>query len=334
VTVERVSWRAIGTNVDLLVSGGSLGAARTAVEAVIDEADRAYSRFRPDSELSRLTEVAARGVEVSPTLARAIEAGLRGARLTEGLVDPTLGRVLRLAGYDTDFANLADRADRVAVSVEAVPGWRAISWDPGRRRLRTPRGVELDFGSTGKALIVDVATEAAHAAAGRESGILVSIGGDIAVLGPPPERGWRVLLSEDSATPPSTGGEVAVLQDGALATSSTLVRRWRRDGKGLHHLIDPRTGRPAAGPWRTASVVAASCVDANIAATAAIVLGRRAAAWLAATGLPARLVSADDEVVRLGGWPALPEADHGGAPVPSPDRQHRHPRLAAATSIH
>jgi thiamine biosynthesis lipoprotein len=109
-------------------------------------------------------------------------------------------------------------------------------------------------------------------------------------------------MAEDSTTEPSAAGEVAVLRDGAVATSSTRIRRWRRDGAELHHLIDPRSGRPAVGPWRTATVIAASCVDANIAATAAILLGVEARAWLAAAGLPARLVATDGEIVRIGEW--------------------------------
>lgn len=318
--IESVAWHAIGTNVDVLVAGASVAPARAAVEAVLDEADRTYSRFRPDSELSGLLERPGRAVEVSPSLARAIEAALRGARLTDGIVDPTVGRVLRLAGYDTDFSELAQRGDsaaHAAVRIEAVPGWRAVSWDPARRRLRIPSGVELDFGSTGKALVVDLAVAAASSAVGPGVGVLVSVGGDIATAGPAPGSGWRVLLAEDSQTPPDGPGEVAVLTDGALATSSTTVRRWRGDGVELHHLIDPRTGRPADGPWRTASVVAGSCVDANIAATAAIVLGKDAQAWLGGIGLPARLVSTTGEVVRLGGWPPLASSEEilGGIPA-------------------
>jgi len=96
---------------------------------------------------------------------------------------------------------------------------------------------------------------------------------------------------------------VVAIETGALATSSTTVRRWRRGDRILHHLVDPRTGGPVVSPWRTASVVAASCVDANTAATAAIVLGDSAIAWLDAAGLAARLVAEDGSITRVGGWP-------------------------------
>jgi thiamine biosynthesis lipoprotein len=94
------------------------------------------------------------------------------------------------------------------------------------------------------------------------------------------------------------------MHGGGLATSSTAVRRWRRGGTSYHHLLDPRTGRPAEPVWRTVTVTAASCVDANTASTAAIVRGRRAPGWLDALGLPARLVDASGAVRRVAGWPA------------------------------
>ena len=316
MTVSSAAWRAIGTNVVVLVDGGQLWRARAAVDSIIEAADRAYSRFRPDSELSGLAAHPGEDVVVSPLLARAIEAALRGARVSDGLVDPTVGRVLRLSGYDGDFSLVASRGDPIAVHIEAVPGWRALSWDASRRRIRVPAGVELDFGSTGKALIADLAVEAASGAVGPDVGVLVSVGGDIALAGPAPDEGWRVFMAEDSATPPDAAGEVAVLRDGALATSSTTVRRWRRGESLLHHIVDPRTGVPADGPWRTVAVIAATCVDANIAATAAIVLGTDAVDWLSTTGLPARLVSTDGDIIRVGGWPEPAEsttAAHAGA---------------------
>jgi thiamine biosynthesis lipoprotein len=121
------------------------------------------------------------------------------------------------------------------------------------------------------------------------------------VAGRPPEDGWTVRVAE---RPEEDGsGSVVVIRDGGLATSSSLLRRWRRAGVDQHHIIDPRTGRPAAEHWRTATVCAASCVDANAASTAAIVLGAGAAAWLDGLGLPSRLVDRDGRVSTVGGWP-------------------------------
>ncbi len=322
---SAASWRAIGTTVDVLVSGADVSLVRPSIDAVIDAADRAFSRFRPDSELRSIPTGTGRHVDVSPMLAAAIEAGLRGAMATGGGVDPTIGRSIRLLGYDRDFALLAADGQPAPPRFEAVPGWRAIDWDGPRRRLRIPRGIELDFGATGKGLIADLAAERALTELPAGAGVLVSLGGDIALAGPSPADGWHVLMAEDSATRPDGPGEVVVLRDGALATSSITVRRWQAGRTTVHHIVDPRTGRPAGGPWRTASVVAATCVDANIASTAAILLGVDAAGWLDDQGLPARLVAHDGRVVRIGAWPD-PIDERG--PIPSPFRQPVAPRLS------
>jgi len=314
VPVRSEAWRALGTNVHVLVAGGDLGAARAAVTAVtgiLIDVDAAYSRFRADSEISRLNARPAEDVPLSPLLFGALEVGVRAARATDGLVDPTVGRAVRLAGYDDDFDLIARRGGPLTIRIEPIPGWHAIRLDRVRRTARIPRGVELDLGSTGKAFAADLAADAASRAAGG-SGALVSLGGDIAIAGPPPDGGWRIRVDEDSATPADTHGEVIGLHGGAIATSSTTVRRWERGGVVLHHIIDPRTGVPASGPWRTASVIAETCVDANAAATAAIVLGAPAADWLAGLGLSARLVSTGGEVQCVGDWPA---ADLAGATV-------------------
>src|SRR2546425_1180215 len=117
-------------------------------------------------------------------------------------------------------------------------------------------------------------------AIGKEGGVLVSLGGDIAVAGEPPPQGWSIQASEDAAMPISDSDEAVSINSGGMATSGTTVRRWVRGQTIMHHIIDPATGLPADSIWRTATVVAGSCVDANIASTAAIVLSDRAPAWL------------------------------------------------------
>jgi thiamine biosynthesis lipoprotein len=303
---RQADWRALGTGVRLVVIDGDLDAARDAVERVLDGVDRAYSRFRADSEL--LAVNAAAGVEtpLSPLLARAIAGALAAARRSAGAVDPTIGRAIRLLGYDVDFAQLAATSRTIELRAEPVPGWTAVRLDEARLTLRMPRGVELDLGSTGKGLAADLAAKAALSAAGdgERTGILVGLGGDIATAGRPPDGGWRILVAEDSETPSDAPGEVIGIDGGAIATSTTTIRRWTAaDGVTLHHIVDPRTGLPADTPWRTASVVAGTCEEANGASTAAIVLGDAAVDWLVDAGLPARLVARDGSVVRVPGWP-------------------------------
>jgi thiamine biosynthesis lipoprotein len=318
--IETAAWRAIGTGIRLVVSGGDLASARQAVEGVLDEVDRTYSRFRADSEISRLNAGAGSRTTVSPLLAEAIEAGLRAARLTDGAVDPTVGSAMRAIGYDADFAQVPNKAGPIELRLQPIPGWQVIDVAARRSEVAIPRGVELDLGSIGKALAADLAATVALVAAGS-GGVLVSLGGDIAVRGTAPIGGWRILVAEDSETSHDSAGEVVAIETGAIATSSTTVRRWQRGRRTLHHLVDPRTGGPVDSRWRTASVVAATCVDANTAATAAIVMGDAAVGWLETTGLAARLVDVEGSILRVGGWPELPGENQrpvigsNGAPV-------------------
>ena len=297
------SWKALGTSVHVLATdAGELVTATTAVSEVLDEVDIAYSRFRDDSELSRLNASPGRPVRVSPLLATAIDAAQRAARLTDGAVDPTIGHAIRVAGYDDDFSRVADQGRPVNLRAWRVPGWQAIRFDRRSRTVLVPAGVELDLGSTGKALAADLAAKAALAAAGA-GGVLVGLGGDIATAGTPPSGGWRIHIAEDSRVAPDADGEVICVPAGGVATSSTTVRRWTRGTAVLHHIIDPQTSLPATGPFRTVTVVAATCLDANIASTAAIVRGEAAIDWLLSWRLPARLVENDGTIHYIGRWP-------------------------------
>ena len=297
------SWKALGTSVHVLATdAGELVTATTAVGEVLDDVDMAYSRFRDDSELSRLNASPGRPVRVSPLLATAIDAAQRAARLTDGAVDPTIGHAIRVAGYDDDFSRVADQGRPVNLRAWRVPGWQAIRFDRRSRTVLVPAGVELDLGSTGKALAADLAARAALAAAGA-GGVLVGLGGDIATAGTPPSGGWRIHIAEDSRVAPDDEGEVICVPAGGVATSSTTVRRWTRGTAVLHHIIDPQTSLPATGPFRTVTVVAATCLDANIASTAAIVRGEAAIDWLLSWRLPARLVENDGTIHYIGRWP-------------------------------
>jgi thiamine biosynthesis lipoprotein len=296
------SFPALGTTAVVVVADPSgLGAARAAVEDELAAIDAACSRFRDDSELARVNASAGRTVRVSPLLLEALRVALRASDATDGIVTPTLGRSLRLAGYDRDFRLVAHRdGDGFEARFEPIVS-EAVELDEKRSTVRVPRGVELDLGATAKALAVDRAARAAGEAAG--CGVLVSIGGDIAVAGDAPPGGWPVRIADDHAAAFDASGPTVALAGGGLASSGTTVRRWRACDAELHHILDPRTGRPADTPWRTVSVAAATCVDANVASTAAVVLGDAAPVWLAERRLPARLVARDGGAVCVAGWP-------------------------------
>ncbi|MGO9819856.1 MAG: FAD:protein FMN transferase [Solirubrobacteraceae bacterium] len=279
-----------------------LSAAVHAVELTVDAFDRACSRFREDSELSACNRAGGHPVRVSPLLLEAVQAGQRAAALTDGDVDPTVGNALIALGYDADWEAVAGRESAPEASFARVPGWQTIrvGHEPGT--VVVAQGVTLDLGATAKALAADHAAADAFAAAG--CGVLVSFGGDLATAGSPPAGGWSVRVTDDHRAPVSAPGQTITIRAGGLATSSTTTRRWRSSsGEIVHHLLDPATGLPADGGWRTVSVAAATCLDANIASTAAIVRGERAVEWLESLGLPARLVGEDGVAHHVAGWP-------------------------------
>ena len=240
---------------------------------------------------------------MSDLLLEAVRVALHAAEASGGLVDPTVGTTMRLSGYDRPMTVVRARDGRLFRPTFApAAGWRTIQLDESRRTVRAPNGVELDLGATAKALAADRAALAAAAATG--AGVLVSLGGDIAVAGEPPPGGWSIRLADDHAAPLDAPGPAVSVHSGGLASSGTTVRRWATAGGELHHIFDPRTGRPANSPWRTVTVAAASCVDANTASTAALVLGDDAPAWLDERRLPSRLVRLDGSVACVGAWPA------------------------------
>jgi FAD:protein FMN transferase len=323
---ETTQFPALGSIAVVGVTDAALlGAARSTVEQVVAEIDRACSRFREDSELTAVNAAAGEAVRVSPLMLDAVEAALRAAELTDGDVDPTVGGAVIALGYDRDFSLIerVGRAEAVAGSAPAprvratsVPGWRTVLLNRLAGTVRVARGVTLDLGATAKALAADRAAALACDAAG--CGVLVSLGGDIAMRGGSPAGGWRIRVTDDHRSEVSAPGQSITLWGGGLATSSTTARRWKVDGGVAHHLVDPATGRSAVGMWRTVSVCAATCLDANIASTAAIVRGERAVAWLESLGLPSRLVGVDGVARHVGGWPAqgddlAPAQAHGGS---------------------
>jgi len=307
------SWEALGTSIVLRVDDAqAVTAARAAASRELAGIDLACSRFRDDSELVALNARAGQRTGVSPLLCEALAVALRAAELTDGDVDPTIGRALELAGYDRDWALLqADQdADAREHSLRSYPrisarircSWDTIELDPGALSVRVPRGIALDLGASAKAWAADRGAAAAARAAG--CAVLLAVGGDIATSGTPPAEGWRVHVTDDHRSDCSAPGQTIVIRDGGVATSSTAVRRWRRRGRTMHHIIDPATGLPVREHWRTVSVAAGNCTDANTAATAAIVRRERASGWLEQAGLPARLVDWQGNTANVAGWPS------------------------------
>ncbi|MDQ1289796.1 MAG: FAD:protein transferase [Actinomycetota bacterium] len=314
-------WRALGTYVQIVVAGSErLDAARELAVRLLDDVDRACSRFREDSDLVRANAAAGRWVTVDPLLVTAVRTAVDAARRTFGLVDPTLGKSLAAAGYDRTFEAVRLGDGPAAVPVPALPGaWarietrleRSPSGGTPDAAIRVPEGVALDLGATGKAFASDLV--ASSVSRTLRTGCVVSLGGDVAVGLPLPPDGsdspredagpgsvpWPVLISERPDDPPVASVR---LREGGLATSTVLARRWERGGHPVHHLLDPTTGRSVTVTWRTVSVRAATCVAANTASTAAVLLGAAAPRFLEREGVAARLVDESGEVTHVGDW--------------------------------
>lgn len=284
-------FRAMGCDI---VVGGANADEMAAVERLFAERERVFSRFRPDSELSRVNASSAHAVAVSPLFASTLAQALAAAAATGGLVDPATGAALVAAGYDRDFALLATDPGPIAVPTGPVHGWRAISL-VGLLLIRPP-GLLLDLNGVVKSLAVD---DALALLAGDG---LVSAGGDLAVSGT-----CAVGLPD--------GGTVAV-HGGGLATSGTTSRAWQRGGQRQHHLIDPRTGLPSRSRWRAVTASGATCLIADVAAKAGFLLGDDGPAWLDERGLAGRFTSSTEVVENLT-WQRSVERPRQVAQVPA-----------------
>jgi len=290
-------WPIWSTTARLVVTDPAmLPVAHELVTAQLAAVERAGSRFRADSEVCRLYRAEGRSVRVSALLADLVAAALAAALRSDGDVDPTMGNAMLGLGYDRDLSLLGTTTPGVGRVALAGPDWRQIRLDG--RLLSVPAGVLLDLGATAKAFAAD---RCAQLVAGRIGvGVLIGLGGDIATAGAAPDGGWRVLVRDQPGDPPCVVGLCA---GAALATSSTLSRRWRHGRELVHHIVDPRTGQPATPVWRSVSALAQRCVDANMATTAAVVRGHAAPSWLQHLGIPARLLAADRTAITVGGWP-------------------------------
>lgn len=270
-------FRAMGCDVSV---GGASAAECTRIEQLFEKWDRMFSRFRGDSELNLVNRSPACRLFVSAEFAEMVRSALAAAEQTGGAVDPTLGQAIEAAGYDRDFAALKD--DPRPREAGRPGSWRQIR--VSGRLLHRPRGVAFDLNGVVKSAAVDRAL-ALIAGDG-----FVSAGGDIAARG-----GLDVALP---------AGGAARIVAGALATSGTTSRSWRRGGATQHHLIDPRAGRPARSPWQQVTVCGTTCADADVAAKAAFLFGEDGPRWLDDRGLPGRFVTGAGDVLRNAAWSA------------------------------
>ncbi|WP_081438323.1 FAD:protein FMN transferase [Pseudofrankia asymbiotica] len=273
-------------DISLLTPGGLLTPGRAPAPGTtghVDDASRAFASAHGDAGSPTTAAVP---VTVSPTTVLGPAAGPATTVRSAPTARPVVPAALSAGGPATMVVRLA-------------PAWRRVILDGDV--LTVPAGVQLDLGATAKAHAADRC--AALVARRLGTGTLISLGGDIATAGDAPPGGWRVRVQDRPGEP---AGTVTLAPGGALATSSTIGRRWRHEGRVLHHVLDPRTCRPAPVIWRTVTVAAGSCLAANTASTASIIRGETAAGWLRRLRLPARLVDAGGSVLAIAGWPPEP----------------------------
>ena len=258
----------MGTTISLLLPENQAEQGTRIVRDLFAEWEQALSRFIPDSELSRLNQAAGTPVAVSDLLYGVLATALTAARATEGVFDPAMLDQLEKIGYDRTFDDI--RASDFDPIIPGEPGgrWRGIKVNPIYREVTLPAGIKLDFGGIAKGMAVDAALERLS-----ENGIspaLVNAGGDLAVLGLPPNADtWFI------AVPGKESYWSLPLHHGAVATSGIAHRHWRQGNTLRHHLLDPRTGLPAQSDLWSVTVVADRCEQAEVAAKVAFILGSR-----------------------------------------------------------
>jgi thiamine biosynthesis lipoprotein len=288
----------MGTTIEVVLHREAAFDGAAAVRTIFEEWEGTLSRFRPESDLSRLNRQTGRLVAVSPLLGRVLGAALDAAQATDGLYDPTLlPHIVRL-GYDRSFELLPPLNPSGTYAPRPGGGWRAVYLDSERLHVTMPAGVQVDLGGIAKGMAVDAALE--HL---REIGIgnaLVNAGGDLAVLGAPPGL---------DAWPIAVAARTVPLRCGAMATSGTARRRWRQGTQLRHHILDPRTGLPSINGVWSVSVAAARCMQAEVATKTAFILGPEAGAgFLLSRGLAGMFVMESGEERTVGSWPARMEA--------------------------
>lgn len=295
--LAETGFAAMGSQVHIVAvdaPGDALPHARAAVGAL----ERRWSRFRADSDISRINAADGQPAAVSTTTATLIALAVRGWAATGGAYDPTVLDAVVEAGYDRSFELIAasDTRPTVAARPAPAPGCVGIAVDVDAGLVRLPAGVRIDPGGIGKGLAADLV--AATLAADGATGALVNIGGDVRVAGTAPPGGWRIDIDL-----PAVADTGLVLRSGGVATSGTHRRRWVRDGHTHHHLIDPRTGAPAASPFVAATVVAGSAWHAEVLTKAILLADTVTAATQALTTADAAglLVDADARTHDLAG---------------------------------
>ncbi len=272
-----------------------VGADESLADAAMNELaalEARWSRFRPDSEISRLNAASGAPVIVSPITFELVQRAVAESRATRGAFDPTVLPALVASGYDRDFAQLQDRIEPAVPVIPAGPS--VVELDPTVGAVRLHDRAAIDVGGIAKGFAADHVAE--RLVGMGATGACVNLGGDLRVVGAPPwGASWVVAVENEPGAEPSRQPRCGLaLVEGGVATTSTRRRTWVRGGSRCHHVIDPRTGTSAISPWSSVTVVAGDAASAEVGATAALLSSDLATATAALTERGAVGIAVDD----------------------------------------
>jgi len=295
--LRRNEFAAMGTTVAVFLPETVAEEGTDVVQTLFATWEETFSRFRSTSELTRLNERAGLWTSVSDVFYFVLEQAIAAAHVSDGLFDPALNIQMNAIGYTISFHDM--HGDSIESGLLNTPGglWQSIQINPQTHQVLIPEGIGLDFGGIAKGMAVDAAILALSEL--DVTTALVNAGGDLRVIGvPPQESSWSVAI-------PSHDTPVNIaLSRGALATSSTVKRRWTQGGQPRHHLIDPRSGFPATTDVWSVTVAAELCQQAEVAAKVALILGSiEGRDWLEYHQLAAVLLTNSGERIITGDWP-------------------------------
>ncbi len=305
---SELTFHAMGSACHVLVSTDDRQAADELVHLAVERVElleQCWSRFRPSSELNRLNRAAGSGpVRVSPDLYSLVSSMAEAWEQTGGLFDPTVLESVLVHGYDVDFAAIAARDQPASIAmVGPAPGMSRLRLDATHLTVGLPRGIGIDPGAIGKGLGADIV--AAELMSAGADGVLVSLGGDLAITGCPGlDLTWIIGVEDERRAPSHVDRTLSVIEFppgshiAGVATSTTLKRQWAQGRR--HHVIDPRTGTMSTSDLVQVTIVADRAWRAETLATAALLMSAEDAIhWLTELRVPAILLTADREIIAM-----------------------------------
>ncbi len=293
--MQQIEFRAMGSHMSAALDVDAQRATKlNQVSAWFEDWEQHLSRFRSDSELNELNRHAGQWMRVSSILWEVTQFAIKAARWSDGLVSPTLLNAIEAAGYDRSFDAMTPIDETRSLTLAPDGQWRSIERHASNRSLKLPLNARLDFGGVAKGWAADRAARRLSV----YGPTLVNAGGDIALSGPMADgQPWPIGVINPFE--PDQQLDLVLVPQGGIATSGRDYRRWKRNGVWQHHIIDPRTGLPAQTDVLSATVVAPSTYEAEVAAKIVLISGsEQGLDWIEAhTAFAALIVLEDGHVL-------------------------------------